>query len=85
MARVTIEDCLGQMPNRFELVEVAAQRARKIADGSAKPMVETNRNNKSAVVALREIAEGHIGMNGAANDLEHADFDLSDIADLDEN
>ena len=79
MARVTIEDCLGQMPNRFELVEVAAQRARKIADGSAKPLVETNRNNKSAVVALREIAEGRIGLDGAANNTELADFDLSDI------
>ena len=79
MARVTIEDCLGQMPNRFQLVEAAAQRAKKIADGSAGPMVEAKRNNKSAVIALREIAEGHVSLDGSSTQDSIDEFDLSDF------
>jgi len=55
MARVTVEDCVTKVPNRFELVMLAAQRARKISAGEA-PVVERD-NDKNPVVALREIAE----------------------------
>jgi DNA-directed RNA polymerase subunit omega len=56
MARVTVEDCLGNVANRFELVLVASKRARQIANGS-EPFVPWE-NDKPTVVALREIAEG---------------------------
>lgn len=59
MARVTVEDCLGQVENRFQLVLVASKRARQIAKG-ADPMVEWDRD-KPTVVALREIAEELVG------------------------
>ncbi|HVT62563.1 MAG TPA: DNA-directed RNA polymerase subunit omega [Legionellaceae bacterium] len=57
MARVTVEDCLEHVKNRFELVMVASKRAREIAVRGAQPMVEWE-NDKPTVVALREIAEG---------------------------
>ena len=60
MARVTVEDCLGFVKNRFELVMVASKRAREIAIRGAQPMVEWE-NDKPTVVALREIAEGLVG------------------------
>lgn len=56
MARVTVEDCIDQVPNRFELVVTAAQRARMIANG-ADPLVE-QASDKPTVIALREIADG---------------------------
>ena len=56
MARVTVEDCLDNVDNRFELVLTATKRARQIANGRD-PMVEWE-NDKPTVVALREIAEG---------------------------
>jgi DNA-directed RNA polymerase subunit omega len=56
MARITVEDCLDNIGNIFEMVLVAAKRARRIAHG-ADPMVELE-NDKPTVVALREIAEG---------------------------
>jgi DNA-directed RNA polymerase subunit omega len=59
MARITVEDCLHQIPNLFQLVLVAAKRSRKLANG-AEATVEWE-NDKSTVVALREIAAGHIG------------------------
>ena len=55
MARVTVEDCVDKIPNRFELVLLAAHRARAIANGSA-ITVEPD-NDKNPVIALREIAE----------------------------
>ena len=55
MARVTVEDCIDKVTNRFELVMVAAQRARKIGTG-AQLLVDRD-NDKNPVVALREIAE----------------------------
>ena len=57
MARITVEDCLDNIPNIFEMVLVAAKRARRIAHG-ADAMVEME-NDKPSVIALREIAEGH--------------------------
>ena len=58
MARITVEDCLDNIDNIFEMVLVAAKRARRIAHG-AEPMVELE-NDKPTVIALREIAEGHV-------------------------
>lgn len=59
MARVTVEDCLEHVANRFELVMVATKRARQIAVRGDQPMVEWE-NDKPTVVALREIAEGFV-------------------------
>ena len=56
MARITVEDCLDNIDNIFEMVLVAAKRARRVAHG-ADPMVELE-NDKPTVIALREIAEG---------------------------
>lgn len=56
MARVTVEDCIDQVPNRFDLVVTAAQRARMIANG-ADPLVD-EASDKPTVIALREIADG---------------------------
>jgi len=58
MARVTVEDCIGAVPNRFELVITASQRARMIANG-ADPLVDEE-SDKPTVIALREIAEGAV-------------------------
>ncbi len=58
MARVTVEDCIVKIPNRFDLVLVAAQRAREIATGA--PLTVDRDNDKNPVVALREIAEGTV-------------------------
>lgn len=57
MARVTVEDCLDHVENRFELVMVAAKRARQMATGGRDPMVQEE-SDKPTVIALREIAEG---------------------------
>lgn len=56
MARITVEDCLENVDNRFQLVLVATKRARQLFDG-AEPLVQVD-NDKNTVVALREIAEG---------------------------
>ncbi len=58
MARITVEDCLDNIDNIFEMVLVAAKRARRIAHG-ADPMVDLE-NDKPTVLALREIADGHV-------------------------
>ena len=58
MARVTVEDCVEIIPNRFELVLAAAQRAREIDLGS--PLHVLRDNDKNTVVSLREIAEKHV-------------------------
>ncbi|TBX28786.1 MULTISPECIES: DNA-directed RNA polymerase subunit omega [Nioella] len=55
MARVTVEDCVDKVPNRFELVMLAAHRAREISAGS--PITVDRDNDKNPVVSLREIAE----------------------------
>ncbi len=56
MARITVEDCLEKVPNRFSLVLLAAQRARQLING-AQPLVKADKN-KPLVIALREIAAG---------------------------
>lgn len=60
MARITVEECLTHIPNRFELTLSAAYRARQLANGAAH-LVEDTRN-KPTVVALREISEGKVGV-----------------------
>ncbi|OGV37276.1 MAG: DNA-directed RNA polymerase subunit omega [Legionellales bacterium RIFCSPHIGHO2_12_FULL_35_11] len=62
MARVTVEDCLENVENRFELVMVATKRARQIAVSGAEPNVAWE-NDKPTVVALREIAAGFVNAN----------------------
>jgi DNA-directed RNA polymerase subunit omega len=57
MARVTVEDCLLRIPNRFELVVVAARRAKELLQG-VRPLAKSD--NKEVVTALREIAEGKV-------------------------
>lgn len=59
MARITVEDCLEHVENRFELVLVGTKRARQIAVGGKDPMVPEE-NDKPTVIALREIEEGYI-------------------------
>lgn len=59
MARVTIEDCLPNVGNRFDLVLLAAKRARQLASGRVEPTVDPG-NDKYTVIALREIAAGTI-------------------------
>lgn len=67
MARVTVEDCLKNVDNRFALVLLAAQRARNLLKG-AKPTVEHSKN-KAAVLSLREIAAGHVYFDGDLGDV----------------
>lgn len=59
MARITVEDCLQNVPNLFQLVLVSAKRARKLANGAEATL--DWENDKPTVLALREIAAGHIG------------------------
>ena len=59
MARVTVEDCLENVANRFELVMVASKRARQLATGGKDPMVQEE-SDKPTVIALREIADGFV-------------------------
>jgi len=67
MARVTVEDCIERIPNRFELVLLAAQRGRDITAGS--PLTLDRDNDKNPVVALREIAEERIHPDDLTNGL----------------
>ncbi len=67
MARVTVEDCIEKVPNRFELVMAAAQRARKI--GSGAPLTIERDNDKNPVVALREIAGETVSVEDLKEDL----------------
>ncbi len=86
MARVTVEDCLGNLRNRYELVLLASKRARQIALGSD-PLVPEN-NDKPTVIALREIAENLVSndnidkINKSDNDEELAEdvFKLSSFS-----
>ena len=62
MARITVDDCLEKIPNRFQLTLVAAYRARQLSNGSDPLVVGYNAKDKSTVIALREIAAGKIGV-----------------------
>jgi len=61
MARITVEDCVERIGNRFQLVLVAARRARQLAKGGG--ALVTEMNDKPTVVALREIADGKVGVS----------------------
>ena len=78
MARITVEDCLENIENRFELVLTATKRARQIGHGSA-PLVEEE-NDKPTVIALREIAEGLIDPE-RVNVLQ-AEIEAAEVFDL---
>ena len=65
MARVTVEDCVLKVPNRFELVLLAAQRAREITSGA--PLSVDRDDDKNPVVALREIADETVGLDHLKN------------------
>ena len=72
MARVTVEDCLDQVHNRFALVVLAAERARQLSRG-AEPLVDCD--NKWAVTSLREIAGKHVSFNENVNDVVQSFID----------
>ena len=77
MARITIEDCLENIGNRFELVLTATKRARQIAHG-AEPMIEEE-NDKPTVIALREIAAGLIDSERV--DVLQAELEAAEVFD----
>lgn len=81
MARVTVEDCVLNVPNRFDLVLFASQRAKQISSGN--PLTVERDNDKDAVVALREIADKTVSLDGLQEDLIQGFFKrpVSDIAD----
>jgi DNA-directed RNA polymerase subunit omega len=79
MARVTVEDCIEQVDNRFELVLLAAHRARMISSGS--PLTVDRDRDKNPVVALREIADTTISPEDLKEDLIHS---LQKHVDVDE-
>jgi len=70
MARVTVEDCVDKVPNRFELVLLSAYRARALAGGSQ--ITVDKENDKNAVIALREIAEKTVTPNDVREGLLHS-------------
>jgi DNA-directed RNA polymerase subunit omega len=82
MARITVEDCLDNINNRFELVLTATKRARQIGHG-AEPMIPEE-NDKPTVIALREIAAGHIDaervdvLQAEIEAAEHFEMDLEE-------
>ena len=78
MARITVEDCLENIDNRFELVLTATKRARQIGHG-AEPLVEEE-NDKPTVIALREIAEGLIDAEGV--DVLQAKIEAAEVFDM---
>ena len=93
MARVTVEDCVQKIPNRFELVLLAAQRARNISRGE-EPTIDRD-DDKNPVVALREIAEETIDLSHVEQELikslqrapepEPADEEVLDLIPTDQN
>ena len=93
MARVTVEDCVQKVPNRFELVLLAAQRARNLSRGEE--LTLDRDNDKNPVVALREIADETIGLDKLEADLvkslsrapepEPADEEVLDLIPTDQN
>lgn len=79
MARVTVEDCVEKIPNRFELVMLSAQRAREILAGA--PLTVEADNDKNPVIALREIADETVELDDLRDALvqsqqRHVEFDL---------
>ena len=88
MARVTVEDCVMKVPNRFDLVMLSAQRARDISAGAT--LTVERDNDKNPVVALREIAEATVDHDDLKNSLiqgmqKHVEVDEPEEDDLDES
>ncbi len=84
MARVTVEDCLENVANRFELVMVASKRARQLATGGRDPMVQEE-SDKPTVIALREIAEGFVTNEILRRESEmEAEEELAEVMDASE-
>ena len=79
MARITVEDCLENVDNRFQLVLIATKRARQIAAGSA--ILVDEENDKPTVLALREVADGKID----ASILDEEPEDVLDEQEADES
>ena len=77
MARITVEDCLNKIDNRFEMVLTATKRARQIAHG-ADPLVE-EQNDKPTVIALREIANGLV--NPESVNVLQAEIEAAEVFD----
>ena len=83
MARITVDDCLKVIPNRFEMSLAATYRARQITNG-AQAMIDSSRD-KPTVIALREIAEGHITPEILTREDElDAEQELADVMDASE-
>ncbi len=82
MARVTVEDCIRQVPNRFDLVLVAATRARQISGGE-QPTVEED-NDKNPVIALREIADVTVAADELSEDLINSQQRLAEVDEPEE-
>ncbi len=85
MARITVEDCVERVPSRFELVMLAAQRARDISAGA--PLTIDRDNDKNPVVALREIADTTVDLDHLRYELmhglrRHSDTDVETSDDL---
>ena len=81
MARITVEDCLDHVDNRFDLVMIASKRARAIATGGKDPLVSED-GDKPTVLALREIAERKITpaeIMAASGEREEPELDLSEM------
>lgn len=78
MARITVEDCIEHVPNRFELVLLAAKRAREIASGARLSIAREN--DKNPILALREIGEGLVGISELKERIvkDYQQVDLSD-------
>ncbi len=81
MARVTVEDCLEHLDNRFELVLVSSRRARQLQTGGKEPRVAWE-NDKPTVVALREIAQGEVTSESVENPIADQGADVDDLAML---
>ncbi len=88
MARVTVEDCIMHIPNRFDLVITAAQRAKQIASGV--PLTLDRDNDKDAVVSLREVADRTIDLDMIKEEIiqnfqKKAGFDVNDLSEEEEH
>lgn len=84
MARVTVEDCLENMDNRFELVLVSSKRARQLQTGGKEPRVAWE-NDKPTVVALREIAEGLVDRDFVDTSVPDTSAEIDELALLTES
>ena len=82
MARITVDDCLENVDNRFELVMVTAHRAKKLLRKTAQPLIDDYRDNREVVTALREIAKGLVKPVKSVEVAEAPEVDV-DADDLD--